>query len=94
MDSDGGPIGDVKQVTIGSPPGLATGDLSRIEERWSMLKHAVLKQMYVDGCLLYFSTDETFEDLMEVAFSENFLEEPDYSTLSLYSSLLVIRAAR
>jgi hypothetical protein len=71
----------------------ATGDLTRIEQRWGMLKHAVLGQMYVDGCLLHFSTDETFEDLMEVAFSENFLEEPDYSTLSLYSSLLVMRAA-
>ena len=71
----------------------ATGDLAPIVERWGMLRHAVLDQKYVDGCLLHFSSDETFEDLMEVAFGENFLEEPDESTLSLYSSLLAIRAA-
>ena len=71
----------------------ATGDLAPIAERWGMLRHAVVDQKYVDGCLLHFSSDETFEDLMEVAFGENFLEEPDESTLSLYSSLLAIRAA-
>lgn len=71
----------------------ATGDISIIEQRWGMLKHAVLKQQYVDGCLLHFSSDETFEDLMEAIFGENFLEEPDESTLSFYSSILAKRAA-
>ncbi len=72
----------------------ATGDLAVIEERYGMLKHAVKKLKYVDGCLLHFSTDETFEDVMEAAFGENVLEEPDESTLSFYSSLLALRAAR
>ena len=72
----------------------ATGDLAPIDERWGMLRHALLDQKYVDGCLLHFSSDETFEDIMEAIFGENLLEEPDESTLSLYSSLLVMRAAR
>ncbi|MDP8222802.1 MAG: hypothetical protein P9L99_05530 [Candidatus Lernaella stagnicola] len=72
----------------------ATGDTAPIIERWGMLKHALLKQKYVDDCLLHFSSDETFEDLMEAVFGENFLAEPDESTLSSYSSLLVIRAGR
>ncbi len=72
----------------------ATGDLETIEERYDFLKHAVMDQKYVDGCLLHFSGDETFEDLMEVAFGENFIDEPDESTLSFYSSLLAMRAAR
>lgn len=71
----------------------ATGDLDLLEERYGMLRHALLKQQFVDGCLLHFSSDETFEDVMEVAFSENFINEPDESTLSAYSSLLMIRAA-
>ena len=71
----------------------ATGDLSPVAERYGMLRHALLDQQFVDGCLQHFSSDETFEDLMEIVFGENFLAEPDESTLSLYSSLLMIRAA-
>ncbi|MDP8223781.1 MAG: hypothetical protein P9L99_10515 [Candidatus Lernaella stagnicola] len=72
----------------------ATGDLDVIEERWGMLKHALVKQQFVDGCLLHFSGDETFEDLMELAFGEFPMPDPDESVLSLYSSLLMIKAAR
>ena len=71
----------------------ATGDATTLEERYGMLRHALLDQQFVDGCLQYFSSDETFEDLMEAVFGENLLLEPDESTLSLYSSLLMIRAA-
>lgn len=71
----------------------ATGDHSLLAERYSMLKHALLKQMYVDGCLLHFSSDETFEDVMEIAFGENFIPEPDETTLSFYSSVLALRAS-
>ncbi len=71
----------------------ANGDITVIEERWGMLKHALLKQQFVDGCLLHFSGDETFEDIMEVSFGENPLPDPDESVLSLYSSLLMIRAS-
>ncbi len=71
----------------------ATGDIAPVRERWAMLRHALLDQQFVDGCLLHFSSDETFEDLMEAVFGENMLNEPDGSTLSLYSSLLMIRAS-
>jgi len=71
----------------------ATGDLALLAERYDMLKYALTHQQFVDGCLQFFSGDETFEDLMEVTFGENFLPDPDTSTLSFYSSLLMIRAA-
>ena len=72
----------------------ATGDLEVIQERYGLLKHALVDQQFVDGCLLYFSGDETFEDIMEVAFNEIPIPDPDESVLSLYSSLLMMRAAR
>ncbi len=70
----------------------ATGDITPVRERWAMLRHALLDQQFVDGCLMHFSSDETFEDLMEAVFGENMLNEPDESTLSFYSSLLMMRA--
>lgn len=71
----------------------ATGDLTLLAERYDLLKYALTHQQFVDGCLQYFSGDETFEDVMEVTFGENFLPDPDTSTLSFYSSLLMTRAA-
>jgi hypothetical protein len=71
----------------------ATGDLDTLAERYGMLYHALAHQQFVDGCLQYYSSDETFEDVMEAAFGQNILWEPDESLLSLYSSLVMIRAA-
>jgi len=72
----------------------ATGNLDLIEQRYGMLKHALVHQQFVDGCMLYFSSDETFEDLMEVSFGLNFIPEPETEFLSANSSYLLIAAAR
>jgi hypothetical protein len=72
----------------------ATGDLDKLAERYDMLWHALAHQQIVDGCLEYYSSDETFEDVKEAAFGENIFNEPDESTLSAYSSFVMIRAAR
>jgi hypothetical protein len=71
----------------------ATGDWDRLEERYGMLYHAVMHQQFVNGCLQYFSSDETFEDVMQAALGQNILTEPEYGVLSLYSSVLMMRAA-
>lgn len=71
----------------------ATGDLDTLEERYDYLWHAVMHQELIDNCLQPFSSDETFEDVMEATFGENIFNEPDDSTLSFYSSLLLMRAA-
>ena len=72
----------------------ATGDLATLTERYDLLWHALVHQQFVDGCLQYFSSDETFEDVMQASFGENILNEPDESLLSSYSSFAMIRAAR
>ncbi len=72
----------------------ATGDRTRLEERYDMFWHALFHQQLVDGCLEYYSSDETFEDVKEAAFGEWILNEPDESLLSSYSSFVMIRAAR
>ena len=71
----------------------ATGDLSPVKERYGMLRHAIFGQRYWDGCLIPFSSDETFEDLMEGRVRRELLPDPDDTVLSFYSSLLLIRAA-
>ena len=45
-----------------------SGDLDTITERYPMLKHSVLKQNFTDGCLLPFSGDETFREVMSLHF--------------------------
>ncbi len=72
----------------------ATGDDTLADERFDMLWHALHGQQFVDGCLQYYSGDETFEDVKEASFGQNPLAEPDESTLSAYSSYAMIRAAR
>ena len=71
----------------------ATGDLDTLAARYDMLWHAIWGQQVVEGCVQYFSGDETFEDTMEATFGENVLGEPDESILSSYSSFAMIRAA-
>lgn len=72
----------------------ATGDLEPLEERYGMLKHALVHQQFIDGCMQYFSGDETFEDVMEAAFGFNIIPDPDTEWLSTNSSCLMIAAAR
>lgn len=72
----------------------ATADGERPAARFDMLAHALDGQQLVDGCLQYYSGDETFEDVKEATFGQNALAEPDESTLSAYSSYAMIRAAR
>ncbi|MFN7951282.1 MAG: hypothetical protein U0610_06125 [bacterium] len=72
----------------------ATGDGGLAADRFDMLWHALHGQQFVDGCLQYYSGDETFEDVKEASFGQNALAEPDESTLSAYSSYAMIRAAR
>ncbi len=72
----------------------ATGDGSRGADRFDLLYHALFQQQFVDGCLQYYSGDETFEDTKQASFGQNALSEPDESTLSAYSSFAMIRASR
>ncbi len=72
----------------------ATADVERPSARFEMLAHALDGQQFVDGCLQYYSGDETFEDVKQATFGQNALAEPDESTLSAYSSYAMIRAAR
>jgi len=47
---------------------LATGDVQPIVERYGMLKHCIIHQAFKEGGLLPFSGDETFRNIMMVAF--------------------------
>lgn len=43
---------------------LNSGDLTPIEERYGMLKHCLIHQDFREGCLLRFSGDETFREMI------------------------------
>ena len=45
-----------------------TGDLDTIEQRYGMLKHALVHQDFRNSCLLPFSGDETFREIMSVSY--------------------------
>jgi hypothetical protein len=71
-----------------------SGDLTTLSDRYGMLWDALMHQNIVDGCLEYFSGDETFGDMQQAVFGENILAAPDTKLLSFYSSVLWIRAAQ
>jgi len=70
-----------------------TGDLSRIEERWGMLRHSIVDQEYINGCLQPFSTDETYRINMQIGFGYNLLTEIGDDYISANSSFLSTAAA-
>ncbi|MCB1153419.1 hypothetical protein KDL45_07195, partial [bacterium] len=71
-----------------------TGDLAPIAERWGMLKHALIHQNFQEGCLLPFSGDETFRELIGIGFGYvvggTVYEDLWYSANSMF---LFVRAA-
>ncbi len=71
----------------------ATGDWSRIEQRYGMLRHALIHQDIREGCLLPFSGDETFRPAMAVAFGDGLSGNYEDTHLSANSSFLFVAAA-
>ncbi|MCC6156882.1 MAG: hypothetical protein IT350_02440 [Deltaproteobacteria bacterium] len=71
----------------------ATGDWSRIEERYGMLRHALIHQDFREGCLLPFSGDETFRPAMAVAYGDGLSGNYEDTHLSANSSFLFVAAA-
>ena len=71
-----------------------TGDLAPIAERWGMLRHALVHQNFQDECLLPFSGDETFRELIGIGFGYlvggTVYEDLWYSANSMF---LFVRAA-
>lgn len=71
----------------------ATGDWAPIEERYGMLRHALIHQSFRNECLLPFSDDETFRPAMAVAFGHSVFNEYQKTHLSANSSFLWVAAA-
>ena len=71
----------------------ATGDWAPLEERYGMLRHALIHQNIREGCLLPFSGDETFRIAMAAAFGQWFFDEYADTDLSANSSFLFVAAA-
>ena len=71
----------------------ATGDWAPLEERYGMLRHALLRQDIRNECLLPFSDDETFRPAMAVAFGHSVFNEYQKTHLSANSSFLWVAAA-
>jgi hypothetical protein len=71
----------------------ATGDWAPLEERYGMLRHALIHQNIREGCLLPFSGDETFRPALAVAFGQWIFDEYADSHLSANSSFLFVAAA-
>ena len=71
----------------------ATGDWAPVEQRYAMLRHALIHQDFREGCLLPFSDDETFRIAMMVAFGHSVLEGYVDQFLSANSSFLFVVAA-
>ena len=71
----------------------ATGDWEPLEERYGMLRHALIHQNFREGCLLPFSGDETFRIAMATAFGQWLNDEYADTHLSANSSFLFVVAA-
>ncbi|MBZ0274018.1 hypothetical protein K8I61_18415 [bacterium] len=71
----------------------ATGDLDRLEERYGLLRRAILVQTLHEGCYIDFSGDETFRLLMAVAFGQWLFDEFGDTYYSANSSFLYVIAA-
>lgn len=72
---------------------LATGDIQPIEERYGMLKHCIIHQAFREGGLLPFSGDETFRNIMMVAFGHPLDSAYENLFYSANSSFLFVPAA-
>ncbi|MEM2914915.1 MAG: hypothetical protein QXH91_05915, partial [Candidatus Bathyarchaeia archaeon] len=72
---------------------LATGDFQPIEERYGMLKHCIIHQAFREGGLLPFSGDETFRNIMMVAFGHPLNSVYEDMFYSANSSFLFVPAA-
>lgn len=71
----------------------ATGDWEPVEQRYGMLRHALIHQDFREECLLPFSDDETFRIAMMVAFGHSVFEGYEDKYLSANSSFLFVAAA-
>ena len=71
----------------------ATGDLDTLAERYGLFKHCILHQDFREGCLLPFSGDETYREIMKVAFGYWFGQILYDTHLSANSSFLFVAAA-
>ncbi len=71
----------------------ATGDWAPLEERYGMLRHALIHQNIREGCLLPFSGDETFRIAMAAGFGQWVYDEYADTHLSANSSFLFVAAA-
>jgi len=71
----------------------ATGDLDTLAERYGLFKHCILHQDFREGCLLPFSGDETYRELMKVAYGYWFTHIFRETHLSANSSFLFVAAA-
>jgi len=71
----------------------ATGDWGPLEERYGMLRHALMHQDFRNGCLLPFSDDETFRPALAAAFGHSLFNEYQKTHLSANSSFLWVAAA-
>jgi len=69
-----------------------TGDTDILEERYGMLKHALAHQDFYNDCLLPFSGDETFREIMSITFG-NMLGTTLYQDLWLSSNSSFLFAA-
>ncbi len=71
----------------------ATSDWELLEQRYGMLRHALVHQDLRHDCLLPFSDDETFRIAMMAAFGHSVLEGYEDKFLSANSSFLFVAAA-
>jgi hypothetical protein len=71
----------------------ATGDWAPLEERYGMLRHALIHQNIREDCLLPFSGDETFRIAMAASFGQWVYDEYADTHLSANSSFLFVVAA-
>ena len=71
----------------------ATGDWTPLEERYGMLRHALIHQDIRDDCLLPFSDDETFRVALGASFGYSPFNEYQKTHLSANSSFLWVVAA-
>ena len=71
----------------------ATSDWTPVEERYGMLRHALIHQDIRDNCLLPFSDDETFRIAMAASFGHSLFNEYQKTHLSANSSFLFVAAA-
>jgi len=71
----------------------ATGDWDLIEERYGMMRHALIHQEFRETCLLPFSGDETYRMVMAAAFGQWIEHEYADTHLSANSSFLFVAAA-